>query len=186
MRWISQEQDTIEQTLFAHRSQQQAPDLFLYDVTSSYVEGQQNELAAYGYNRDGKKGKKQIVVGLLCDATGHPVSVQVFRGNIQDTQTFLQQIRKVGERFGCSRVTFVGDRGMIKQAGIAALSVEGFQYITAIAKPQDSCSHQKETVKITPIPLFFLGIDTLTSLYSHGNFRENERSSRRKRYMIWL
>ncbi|KJU86625.1 transposase IS4 family protein, partial [Candidatus Magnetobacterium bavaricum] len=55
--------------------------MFLYDVTSSYLEGQQNELAAYGYNRDGKKAKKQIVIGLLTDDNGIPVAVRVFKGN---------------------------------------------------------------------------------------------------------
>jgi transposase len=53
----------------------------LYDVTSSYLEGQCNELAAYGYNRDGKKGKQQIVIGLLTAADGEPLAVKVFPGN---------------------------------------------------------------------------------------------------------
>ena len=61
-------------------------DLFLYDVTSSYLEGEDNFFAQYGYNRDGKKGKKQIVMGLLCDCQGDPVSVEVFEGNTQDPQ----------------------------------------------------------------------------------------------------
>jgi len=62
--------------------------VFLYDVTSSYLEGTQNELSAFGYNRDGKRGKRQIVIGLLCNETGVPLSVEVFAGNTQDTRTF--------------------------------------------------------------------------------------------------
>ena len=86
------------------------PELFLYDVTSSYLEGEHNELADWGYNRD----KKQIVLGLLCDEKGEPVSTEVFQGNTGDLSTFESQIKKVSMRFGCVRVTFVGDRGMIK------------------------------------------------------------------------
>src|SRR5258708_1698661 len=133
--WLSQRQEAIEKRLFARRRGRK-PELFFYDVTSSYLEGQDNAFGAYGYNRDGKKGKKQIVIGLLCDEQGAPVSTEVFRGNTQDPQTFGAQVGKAGERFGCERVTFVGDRGMIKSGQIEDLSREGFHYITAITKPQ--------------------------------------------------
>src|SRR5437667_5958352 len=133
--WLSEQQKDIENRLFAQRGKEQ-PQLFLYDVTSSYREGEHNALGAYGYGRDGKKNKKQIVIGLLCDPGGDPVSVEVFRGNTQDTQTFAAQVNKASERFGCERVTFVGDRGMIKSGQIADLVKVGFHYITAITKPQ--------------------------------------------------
>ena len=134
--WLCQHQEQIELRLFAARRAQRKPELFLYDVTSSYLEGEDNALGAYGYNRDGKKGKKQIVIGLLCDEEGTPVSTEVFRGNTQDAQTFGAQVRKASERFGCQRVTFVGDRGMIKSGQIEELSKAGFHYITAITKPR--------------------------------------------------
>ncbi len=134
--WLSQHQEQIERRLFAARRGLRKPELFLYDVTSSYLEGEHNALGAYGYDRDGKKGKKQIVIGLLCDEEGEPVSTEVFRGNTQDTQTFGSQVRKASQRFGCQRVTFVGDRGMIKSGQIEELSQAGFHYITAITKPQ--------------------------------------------------
>jgi transposase len=134
--WLSKRQATIEQRLFAARRGRQKPELFLYDVTSSYLEGTDNELADYGYGRDGKKGKKQIVIGLLCDEHGEPVSTEVFRGNTQDLQTFSGQLNKAVERFGCQRVTFAGDRGMIKSAQVNELHEVGFTYITAITKPQ--------------------------------------------------
>ena len=70
---------------------------------------------------DGKKGKKQIVIGLLCDEAGEAVSAEVFSGNTQDTQTFMPQVRKVAKRFGCKEVTLVGDRGMIKTLQIEQL-----------------------------------------------------------------
>jgi hypothetical protein len=133
--WLSQQQEKIEDHLFARR-QDRKPGLFLYDVTSSYPEGQDNALGAYGYNRDGKKGKKQIVIGLLCDERGEPLSTEVFRGNTQDPATFASQVNKARGRFGCERVTFVGDRGMIKSGQIKDLAKAGFHSITAITKPQ--------------------------------------------------
>ena len=108
----------------------------MYDVTSSYFEGTENELAAYGYNRDGKKGKMQIVIGLLCDEQGYPISVEVFKGNTQDTATLASQFKKLQTRFGIENVIMVGDRGMIKSASIATISELNWYYITAITKPQ--------------------------------------------------
>jgi len=133
--WISENQEDIESRLFSFRAPSASRDIFLYDVTSSYLEGEDNYFSAYGYNRDGKKGKKQIVIGLLCDGNGDPVSVEVFPGNTQDMKTFFSQIQKVSERFGCERVTFVGDRGMIKTPQIKELP-QDFHYITAITKAQ--------------------------------------------------
>ena len=133
--WLNENQNRIEDRLFKDRYKNKTPNLFLYDVTSSYFEGQKNELAAYGYNRDGKKGKKQIVIGLLTDDEGYPVSCEVFQGNTKDTQTFKSQVDKVAKRFGIEKVTFVGDRGMIKSAQISELSAEDY-FITALTKPQ--------------------------------------------------
>lgn len=81
--WLSDQQGLIEDRLFALYKDSGACELFLYDVTSSYLEGVENHFGAYGYNRDGKRGKQQIVIGLLCDAHGEPVSVEVFAGNTQ-------------------------------------------------------------------------------------------------------
>lgn len=134
--WLCHQQEQIEGKLFAARRGGRKPELFLYDVTSSYLEGQHNELAAYGYNRDGKKGKLQIVIGLLCDESGEPLSTEVFEGNTTDPHTFGGQVKKAAERFGCEQVTFVGDRGMIKRGQIQTLAKAGFHYITAITKPQ--------------------------------------------------
>src|SRR5215469_18408500 len=134
--WLAHRQAAVEDTLFAKRTRVKPVRLFLYDVTSSYLEGTHNELAAFGYNRDGKKGKRQIVIGLLCDEDGHPVSIEVFPGNTQDPRTFAAQINKVKARFGVTEITFVGDRGMIKGQHIDDLAKQGLHYITAITKPQ--------------------------------------------------
>jgi len=134
--WLAGAQASIEDRLYAQRTKTQPISLFLYDVTSSYFEGTHNALAAFGYNRDGKKGKRQIVIGLLCDEAGHPVSIEVFPGNTQDPHTFAAQINKVKARFGVHEITFVGDRGMIKGQQIEDLAQQGLHDITAITKPQ--------------------------------------------------
>jgi len=134
--WLHDHQEATENRLFNGRYQGKNPNMYLYDVTSSYLEGDQNELGDYGYGRDGKKGKKQIVIGLLTDDEGQPISCEVFRGNTQDMSTFKNQVDKVAKRFGVEVVTFVGDRGMIKSAQIRDLSEEKYHYITALTKPQ--------------------------------------------------
>ena len=133
--WLCENQAAIEDSLFRKLYPNEKPKLYLYDVTSSYLEGLHNELAAFGYNRDGKRGKRQIVIGLLCDKRGVPLSIEVFEGNTTDPKTFGSQVRKATSRFGAEFVTFVGDRGMIKSPQIEELP-ESCHYITAITKPQ--------------------------------------------------
>ena len=77
--WLYGKQEEIEKKLFNLRFPKLVPTLFLYDVTSSYLEGVCNELADWGYNRDKKKGKMQIVVGMLAGPDGLPAAVRVFR-----------------------------------------------------------------------------------------------------------
>ena len=134
--WLEKQQKRIEQRLFKIHYQDKVPSLFLYDVTSSYFEGVCNELAEHGYNRDGKKGKKQIVIGLLTDEDGRPIACEVFKGNTQDPKTFQSQLQKLCSRFSIKTATLVGDRGMIKTAQIKEITSEHFHYITAITKPQ--------------------------------------------------
>ena len=111
--------------------------VFLYDITSSYFEGTHCPLAAFGYNRDGKKGKMQIVIGLLCDARGRPVSAQVFEGNTADQSVALSQVDALREKFGVREIVFVGDRGMITSKRIEELGAADYKwarYITAIKR----------------------------------------------------
>ena len=159
--WLAENQVPIEQRLFEHFHPNGCPELFLYDVTSSYLEGDHNALAAWGYNRDGKPGKKQIVIGLLCDALGRPLSIEVFVGNTGDPKTFGSQIRKVVERFGGQGVTFVGDRGMIKGPQIKELGQEHFHYITAISKPQIEALLKQN---VFPMELFDKALSEVASI----------------------
>lgn len=135
MDWLGERQAKIEQAL-ARRHLDHT--LILYDVTSSYFEGRCCPLASHGHNRDGKQGKLQIVIGLLCNADGCPVAVEVFDGHTGDPSTVAAQVEKIRHRFGLSRVVLVGDRGMITQARIREdlAPVEGLSWITALRAPQ--------------------------------------------------
>lgn len=133
LEWLQANQERIERAL--------APKIepgatFLYDVTSSYLKGQCNELGAHGYNRDGKRDKKQIVAGLLTDAAGEPLSIQLYRGNTSDPKTFLPTVEKLRLRFGAKDIAVVGDRGMIKKLGKQALGEAGYKFVTALTDPQ--------------------------------------------------
>ncbi len=114
--WLLQRQSTIERRL-AERHLRDG-SLVLYDLTSAYLEGKCCSSAQFGYSRDGRRGKKQIVFGLLCSDEGCPVAVEVFEGNTADPGTLSVQIGKIRNRFGLSRIVLVGDRGMLTEARI--------------------------------------------------------------------
>ena len=131
MDWLLARQVRIEQKLAARHLR--AGGLVLYDLTSSYFEGTTCPLAAFGHNRDGKKGKLQVNYGLLTDGRGCPVAVSVFQGNTGDPPTLLPAVQQVRERFGVETLVIVGDRGMISQTQITALqTLEGVDWITAL------------------------------------------------------
>lgn len=135
-KWILQKRSYIERKLWEASPHAKDNQLFLYDVTSSYLEGDKNELGAFGYNRDKKENKKQLVVGLLTDSTGDPCSIKVYKGNTRDFTTFFDQVHNVKKEFKCEGVTFVGDRGMIRSDQIEEAHAAGFTFISAITKPQ--------------------------------------------------
>jgi transposase len=135
---LAEEQELIEHALYRRIVRQRGgpPTVVLYDVTSSYLEGAQNALAAFGYNRDKKPGKAQIVIGLLTTAEGEPLAMHVYEGNTSDPVTVPEQVHTLQTRFGITEVVFVGDRGMVKAKGKRTLTTAGFRYITALTTPQ--------------------------------------------------
>ena len=129
--WLAERQKWIEQSLA--RRHLTAGTLMLYDVSSSYLEGTHCPLATYGYNRDGKRGKPQIVYGLLCSTDGCPLAIEVFAGNTADPTTVGHQVRKIQKRFGIDRVALVGDRGMLTTARIQQdLIPAGLDWVSAL------------------------------------------------------
>ena len=132
--WLGERQQAVEKALA--RKHLRDGMLVLYDVSSSYLEGRCCELAKLGYNRDGKKGKLQIVYGLLCAADGCPVAIEVFEGDTADPRTLATQIDKIKTRFALEHVVLVGDRGMITQARLdAEIAPAGLDWITALRAP---------------------------------------------------
>ena len=130
--WLMARQTRIENKL-AKRHLRDGT-LVLYDVSGSYYTGRRSELVRFGHSRDRKKGFPQIVYGLLCNAEGCPVAIEVFPGNTADSNTLGPQIAKIRKRFGIKRVVMVGDRGMITHRRIEEemRGVEGLEWITAL------------------------------------------------------
>ena len=136
MDWLLPRQARLEQQL-AQRHLSNG-GLVLYDLTSTYFEGRHCPLAKLGHSRDDKSGKLQIVFGLLTNAAGCPVAVEVFEGNTGDPRTVAEQVQKLREGFGLSDVVLVGDRGMITSARIRQdlPASSGIQWITALRASQ--------------------------------------------------
>jgi hypothetical protein len=133
--WLGERQERIEKSLAKkHLSD---GTLVLYDVSSSYLEGRCCELAQFGYSRDKRGDRPQIVYGLICDRHGCPVAIEAFSGETGDPSTLSAQVEKLKGRFGLQRVALVGDRGMITEARIAEdLKPAGLDWITALRAPQ--------------------------------------------------
>jgi hypothetical protein len=134
MDWLIARQERIERALA--RRHLEPGGLVLYDLSSSYLEGRCCPLAELGYSRDGRRGKLQINYGLTCSPAGRPVAIEVVRGGMHDDETLPSAVERLRQRFGIERVVFVGDRGMITQAGIETLKEYGFGWITALKAKQ--------------------------------------------------
>ena len=131
MDWLLERQGHIENKLAGRHLENNA--LALYDLTSSYFEGQTCPLAALGHNRDGKKGKLQVNYGLLTDRKGIPVAVSVFEGNTGDSKTLIPQVEKMRDAFGIEQFVMIGDRGMLTQKQVDALhDIDGVDWIGAL------------------------------------------------------
>jgi len=131
MDWLIAGQDRIQKKLAARHIKEDS--LVLYDLSSSYFEGQCCPLAKLGYSRDGKRGTLQVNYGLLADERGCPVAISVYEGNTSDSTTFMPQVTRVREQFGIKRMVMVGDRGMISQKAIDEMSKDtDVAWITAL------------------------------------------------------
>jgi transposase len=134
MDWLLERQDIIEKKLAKRHLADGV--LILYDMTTVYLEGSACELGRYGHGKEGRNNKLQIQVGLLCTREGIPVSVQVFDGSAGETLTLQDQIKKVKEQFGLTRVVFVADRGIMRDIRIREdLAPQGLDWVTALRRP---------------------------------------------------
>lgn len=133
--WLGERQKEIETTLATRHLS--AGGIAMFDLSSSWVEGTKCPLAAFGYSRDGKRGRKQIEYGLLTGDRGVPVAIRVFAGNTSDAAAFPEAVRTVREDFGLEGMVFVGDRGMITTTRIKELRALGsFDWIGALKASQ--------------------------------------------------
>ena len=134
MDWLVDQQKNIEAQLAKRHLC--AGGIAMFDLSSSWVEGQQCELATFGHSRDGKRGKKQIEYGLLTCPAGRPVAIEVFAGNTSDSISFKTAVTRVREDFGIEKIVLVGDRGMITTTRIKELrELDGVDWITALRAP---------------------------------------------------
>lgn len=110
-------------------------DLVFYDITSTYFEGDRslvdNDLRRYGYSRDGRFDKRQIVIGLVMTRSGIPLCHHIFPGNTVDKTTVVEVIEDIKSRFRLERIVFVGDRGMLSDDNLDTLLGEGHGFIVA-------------------------------------------------------
>lgn len=129
---LLERQDAIQATLA--KKHLQGGILVLYDITSSYMEGEYEDssLVRFGYNRDGKRGHKQIVISLLCSKEGCPIAVEVFPGNTKDETTFLDKVNELREKYRIDKVIIAGDRGMVKKVGYEKLDHDTVKVISAL------------------------------------------------------
>jgi hypothetical protein len=135
MDWALARQERVENALSARHLANGT--LVLYDVSSAAFEGRTCPLGAIGHARDGVKGRRQIVYGLLCSTAGVPVAIEVFEGNTADPKTLARQITKLKTRFGLQRVCLVGDRGMLTNARIRdELRPAHLDWLSALRAPQ--------------------------------------------------
>jgi hypothetical protein len=135
MDWLLGRQPAVEKGLAARHLTEGG--VVLYDLTSSYMEGSHCELARRGYSRDGKPGMPQIEFGVITNAEGCPVGIDVFEGNMTDPETMASQLEKIKEQFGIRMVILVSDRGMLTSARIEALKqAGGVSWISALRSQQ--------------------------------------------------
>ena len=139
MDWLGTRQASIEATLASrHLGIAANPSQLAYfDLSSSWVQGTKNALAARGYSRDKKRGLAQIEYGLLTDREGRPIAIEVFPGNTGDPSAFISVVESVRTRFHLERLTMVGERAMITSARIRALREDTtLGWLTCLRAPQ--------------------------------------------------
>jgi transposase len=111
-------------------------DLLLYDLTSTYFEGQcaANPMAKRGYSRDSRPDCPQVVIALVVSSDGYPVGYEVFEGNTADSTTVRQIVDKVQAEHGRAQRIWVMDRGNVSEANLAFLREQGCHYIVGVPK----------------------------------------------------
>jgi transposase len=140
--------DTIERKLA--KKHLNNGSILLYDITNTWLEGEYSDskIVNYGRGKGGKRGYKQVAIGLLTNSYGCPVGIEIFKGNTSDQTTVLGQIRKVSEKYGIKEAIFVGDRGMLTQKRISEIDSDYFKTVTALTHAELRSMIEKENIQI--------------------------------------
>jgi len=161
--------------------------IYLYDITSFYFEGTENELARYGYDRDKKKGKKIITAGLIADSTGMPLKVKVFEGNMNDFQTVEQQIAELKEEFNTKEIIFVGDRGMRIRYNLENMQdheKQGVKYITGLTTDEIKELVSNEIIQLNLFQKELVEVESENKRYilcSNPKLAEEKKENRKQK-----
>jgi transposase len=147
--FLADQKEAIERELYGQLTDLLSLDLDLvfYDTTSSYFEGEEtDDLAQYGYSKDSRGDRKQVVIGLLMTRQGIPVAHQVFPGNLHDSKSFAMVIDDLKKRFSVNKVILVGDRGMVSEANLAHIRELGMEYVVGVKLRKSN--HAQELLSI--------------------------------------
>ncbi len=136
---LVEKKDELEKSIFEMLKDRAGlkVDIVFYDLTSTYFEGDGPDSAMYGYSRDKRRDKKQVVIGLvLCD--GFPIMHKVWPGNTTDKSTLKEAVRDLKQRFQIGRTVFVADRGLILETNLEELESSDYDYIIATRRRRDN------------------------------------------------
>lgn len=126
--------DKIQRYLYERQQNLFSVDLrvVLYDVTTLYFESSMediNSVRQKGYSKDGKATKVQLLLGLLTDVFGNGYGYRVYKGNVFEGHTLLEELKRLKEQYGCEKITIVGDNGMMSNNNLLKIEASGYEYI---------------------------------------------------------
>ena len=129
--------------------------LVCYDLTSTYFEGSRRSTErfpskAFGYSRDRRSDRPQVVIGLLCTSDGTPIAHHVFAGNTADVSTLPSVLGDLADRFGVGRVCVVADRGLISEDNVQVVAGQGFDHVLATRLHRDATCAEALTASADP------------------------------------
>lgn len=136
---LVEKKDELEKSIFEMLKDRAGlkVDIVFYDLTSTYFEGDGPDSAMYGYSRDKRRDRKQVVIGLvLCD--GFPITHKVWPGNTTDKSTLKEAVADLKQRFQIGKTVFVADRGLILETNLEELESSDYDYIIATRRRRDN------------------------------------------------
>lgn len=146
--YLMEKKEEIEKQLYRQLQKKQLADatVVFYDLTSSYFEGEDVPMAAYGYSRDHRSDLLQITLGLVIDKNGYPIYHEVLPGNTQDKATVKGILEKLQTTFQINNVIFVADKGMLTPDNLAELQEKQYESILSESVRNALSQEQRKTL----------------------------------------